>query len=400
MTQMLRIGGAVLCLAGLTFYGFNMNNPNPVRWAFLSAAVCIAALVWAWRGAPVHLCRMTLTGLVFVSYAALSLSWSPDWREGLLSFYNLAILFGVFLTVLHMDRQWLSKAVPVVASGAVAISVAGSILWPESIGLMGNENFHAEFLCLLIPFCLIGRVTWPETMTGAFCLMMGTLAAVMLFAVNPSDSNWAGAGGAAALFLIVLSLRYNVRGAILLLIGGSAFLWAMLNERVLTSINQRLELAYNTILMWWDNPIFGVGLGGFNYYYPDFQEAHVGLIQSRSMHTVWLFAGASHNEYIQALAVLGLVGIAPAVLFIWIALKHRATDPLGNWSLIAVSVLAGLCAVNFPLQNPTTAAIGAIALALALKPGEQIDLATMRGSYGRLRAYLRGRFNGRPIHTG
>jgi O-antigen ligase len=386
---MLRIGGAILCLAGLTFYGFNMNNPNPVRWALLSIVVAFGVLTW-------RSCAVSATVLAFWSYAALSLLWSPDWREGLLSLYHLTIALGLFLTVLHMDRKWLGRAIPIVASCAVAISTIGHIAWPESIGFMGNENFQAEFLCLLIPFCLIGRVTWPETMIGAFCLMMAALGAVMLFMVNPSDSKWAGIAGLAMLTLLMLVRRVHLLGLTLLLIGGSVSLWVLAGQRVLTSIAQRIELGFNTLLMWLDRPLFGSGLGGFNYLYPQYQEAHVGLIDSRSLHGVWLFAGATHNEYIQALAVFGLVGCALIAAFLWLALKQRASDPLANWSLISLSVLAGLSAVNFPLQNPSTAAIGAVALALALKPGEQIDLAKV----SRLVARLRLRVGWRQVHSG
>jgi O-antigen ligase len=400
MTRTLQTGGAILCLAGLTFYGINMNNPNPVRWALLSLIVCGSALVWAWRGAPVRLCAVTVSLFAFIAYAAASLLWSPDWREGLLSLYTLGISAGLFLTVLHADRLRLGRIVPVVASLAVAVSFVGSIYWPESIGLMGNENFQAEFLCLLIPFCLIGRVTWPEKMAGALCMMMGVLAVIILIALNPSDSKWAGAGGVFALMLLILARRANLLGVALLLIGGSAFLFAMLNERVLTSLNQRFELAYNTLLMWLDRPLFGAGIGGFNYYYPYYQEAHVGLIESRSMHTVWLFAGATHNEYVQSLAVFGLVGGASVAAFLYFALKQRASDPLANWSLISLAALAGLSAVNFPLQNPSTAAIGAIALAMALRPGESIETAKVARYAGRAGALLRSRLRWRESRTG
>jgi O-antigen ligase len=229
---------------------------------------------------------------------------------------------------------------------------------------------------------------------------MGTLAAVMLFAVNPSDSKWAGVGGISALAFLILTRRANIPGLILLLIGGSVSLWVLTGQRVLTSIAQRLELGYNSLLMWWENPVFGVGIGGFNYYYPDFQEAHVGLIDSRSLHGVWLFAGATHNEYIQALAVFGIAGCLILAAFVWFALKNRATDPLANWSLITVAALCGLSAVNFPLQNPSTAAIGIIAMALALKPGEKIEFAKVSRPISRMCAYLRGRPDGAAVHTG
>jgi O-antigen ligase len=400
MTLILKIGGALTLLAGLTFYGFGMNDPNPVRWTALSGVVCLSALIWVWRGAPLHLSKMTLAAFAFLAYAALSLLWSPDWRQGVLSLYNLTILVGLFLSVLHMDRKWLGQAAPVVASLALAVSVAGTIFWPESIGLMGNENFQAEFLCLLVPFCLVGRVTWPETMIGAFCLMTAALAVVILIAVNPSDSKWAAIGGVCGLLLLSLARGYHLRGILILAAAGCAFLWFMLNQRVLTSINQRLELGYNTLLMWLDRPIFGTGLGGFNYLYPDYQEAHIGLIDSRSMHGVWLFAGATHNEYVQALAVFGVVGCIVIAAFIWLALKNRQSDPLANWSLVSLAALAGLSVVNFPLQNPATAAIGAVALALALKPGDKLDLAEVSRSLVRVRPRLCIRRDERSVHQG
>jgi O-antigen ligase len=393
--HMLRIGGALLCLAGLTFYGFNMNNPNPVRWACLSAVVCLALFVWTFRG-ELRVSRASVIALLFVAYAAMSLLWTPDWREGLLSLYNLVVLTGLFLTVQNMDREWLAKAVPVVASVAVMLSIAGTVMWPESIGLSGNENFQAEFLCLLIPSCLIGMTSWSEKTIGALCLMSAVLGSVVLFGLNASDAKWAGLGGLAGLLILALGTS-RPRGALIMLVSGSLALWILLSQRVLTSIGQRLELGYNTILMWLEHPIFGTGIGGFGYYYPDFQEAHTGLINSRSMWGMWLFAGAAHNEYIQALAVFGVAGIVILGAFVWVAFKDRAADPLANWSLVVLSILAGLSAVNFPLQNPATAAIGVIALAMMLKPGEAFDVhSTVIGS----RDHHRVRGDGIPVDTG
>src|SRR3990167_7218649 len=124
MTRLIWTGGALMCLAGLLLFGFNSYNPNWMRWAAIDALIIGLAAFWALRGAVVRFCQPTWAVVAFFGYAALSLTWSPDWREGVLSLHVMFTLAALFLAVVYLDRSKTAIAVPCVASAAVTLSAA------------------------------------------------------------------------------------------------------------------------------------------------------------------------------------------------------------------------------------------------------------------------------------
>lgn len=392
MTRILWAGGALLCLASLSLYGFGMNNPAPMRWAALAALVSAAAVIWTWRGAPVRVSRTALAGLAFLIYAAASLLWSPDWREGVVSLYTLVLLAGLFLIVQHADRERLGLVAPLVATAAILISVVGEGMYPGTFGLTGNENFQSELLVMLIPVAFHGVVAWLEKTLGALCFMAVCVGIVAL-CFNESHAKWAGLAGLGAGSVLVMARHGFWRASAVCVIAGLAVLWFKAGSAS-QSIMQRLELGYNTLAMWADRPFFGTGLGGFNYLYPAYQEAHVGLIPSHTLYGVTLYAGAAHNEYLQALATFGLFGSGLFALFVITALVDRRTDLPVTGALFVLFILSGLSLVNFPLQNPATAVIGVVALATVASPDRTVSFAQAAVFVRRVLSFTAARRNG------
>lgn len=156
--------------------------------------------------------------------------------------------------------------------------------------------------------------------------------------------------------------------------------------RLQASVLHRLELAYNSLLMWLDHPLMGVGLGGFNHEYPLYQEAHSSMFDGRALHSVWVYAGAVHNEYLQVLVTFGLAGGLILAGLLLLAVMSIKLDWLGLGALVSLAGLAGVSLVGFPFQNATTAIIGVVCLALL---GDRIEtLGPVRGHIGRWFKFL------------
>lgn len=369
----------MLGLAGISFYNF--GDPNPGRWFALSLLAIAILAIWIWNG--MRLCRLSVIVFLFVGYSALSLLWSPDWRAGVLSLYGLCILSVLFVAAARIDRKTLTLAVPAVASLGVWISLIGGEFYPWTYGLHGNENFNVEFLMLATPLCLIGFRKW------------GIASAVVgggLVAIDEAATKYAGFVGLGALIVGFLIHAKQYRFAAIVSVAGliAIALIVIAGPQVPGSFLQRFELSYNTLLMWLDRP-FGAGLGSFDYLYPLYQERHLWLIESHTVYAPHLFAGAAHNEFVQGLAVFGLPG---AALLIWLICGKWRTDEAAVIGVVTVSILCGLCLVNFPFQNPATAALGVFALGLAIKR-ETADRALVPFRL------VRGRFDAwRSVDTG
>jgi hypothetical protein len=239
---------------------------------------------------------------------------------------------------------------------------------PDIHGGLGNENFQAEFLVLLAPLCLIGFFVF-EGIIGWLCLTVAVGTAAQAIFLTPSDAKWAGLIGL-ALFAASSRSKWVMAGTSASLLIGGLLLFESVT-RVQNSVLHRLELVYGTFMMWLDRPLLGAGAGSFNYLYPSYQDAHAKLFPGRALYNVTLYAGAAHNEFMQAIAIFGLVGCAIGGLAIWTVIRNRESDPVATLSLVALSMFAGLSLVGFPLQNPSTAILAVVALGLVAKPWER-----------------------------
>lgn len=368
MTQILQAGLSVFGLAGLVAYWHEAADPNPLRWLALSVLVAFGLVIWIQKGAKWPCSLVVTLCALLLGYSAVSLLWSPDWREGLLSFNKLALLVLLLVLVLHADRSWLEATMPMVAATASLISLAYTVHAPWSQGGMGNINFQAEFLLVIAPLAAAGFVTIGGG-RGWFCLIgaFAALAHVFIYAAKPTM--FAGLAGLAALigfWLVVNGFRRIALALAVLSCLAVVLIWS---DRVTLSLMQRVELTLNTLLIFRDHVLFGVGLGGFNYAYPSYQESSLWLLDAKTMPALYMYAGAAHNEFAQGLAVFGLAGCGLiAGILIWI-IRNRQRDILSLAGLASLSMLAGLSLVGFPLQNASTAILGVVALGALASPG-------------------------------
>ena len=98
-------------------------------------------------------------------------------------------------------------------------------------------------------------------------------------------------------------------------------------------VGRRKLMAFDTLRMWRDHPVLGVGMGAFEIAYPHYQSF---------ASDDWI--DHAHNDYIEALAETGLVG---AMLILWaLALFFRdafrdweqSSRPQASWIRLAAAI--------------------------------------------------------------
>ncbi len=339
------VAGALLVLAGL--YG-----DASFRW-FVLDIFAVFAVVWFLvnfvRNGVYSLGWAHFVALVFLAYAALSLLWSEDPRQGIFQLQGLAPLFVVFVAAPYLSVRALAL---LMAGGAVVLSIG---LGPEAG--FGNENFATEFILIAL---VLGFWRWR-----VLSLVIAVHAVIVLY-YNPSSIELVVFAVLGLAFLVWFARERGWPGWLFLAIASTlGSLALMVQPSLRLSAVFRLESIVNTLAMWAQAPFFGNGFGSFNYFYPVYQEFHSrwfrgGAIELGPSGHI----GAAHNEPIQLLAELGVVGAAIALVFLLLILRGWNTN-----ALLALLVVGAIALVEFPLQNPHTAMLTALALGLLAGKG-------------------------------
>ena len=271
------------------------------------------------------------------------------------------------------------------------ISSNGKLYWfyPVSHGgwIYGpyvNHNHYAGLMELLVPIPLVMALSRlaPEKERIA----AGIAAAVMVVTIFLSGSR----GGMIAIFVelvvfVIVLLRQ--RKSIGIAIGAAAFaivlvsMLAWLGGKELTSRvssissetrtelsgGMRLSIDRDGFRMFRNKPVLGWGLGTFPVVYP----------QYRSFYTNF-FVNEAHNDYLQLLCEMGLLGFGTMVWFL-IVLYRTALRKIGNWmsdvsSAVTLASTLGFTGIlvhsvlDFNLQIPGNAALFYALCTLAAAP--------------------------------
>lgn len=191
------LAGALLVGAS-AIYDLGTLSASVPRWLIVYAWACAACFLFAWRVWVVGfkgIDRIDLMALVLLSWAALSLSWSSDWRQGVLELTNCIALCAVFMYV-RRNPDGIQEAALV----AVFLAVFLHALAPEDWGGHGNRNFQTEMivLALCISFARKHLMVW---------LLAFGAAAWLLLLENPSKAEFVAVAG------ILLWKLYDWRNA-------------------------------------------------------------------------------------------------------------------------------------------------------------------------------------------
>ena len=366
---------AAAFVAACLLFGVGVSNPEIPRWAALHVFAALALLV-CWRG--FELPKGALWGLGLFVWAGLSLLWSVDWRGGAVELTHGLSLLAVFLVAACGGRSRIEMLArcwaPSIVTGAAILCFA----FPQWFGGFGNENFVVEFFAIALPFLILARgraLIVAATVSG--------LAGLWFIGSTPSNLKWlllASFGLAGLVFLYRCGFRWAawIIG-VAAVAGGLAT--GVIGPNMMGSVSARFEIAFNTLAMWLDSPLWGHGLGSFNVVYPNYQERHFAVFPQ--MGTVFgadmsYYAGAAHNEYAQVLADYGLIGFFLAGGLVW-SLARIPRDRLDIAALGSLFVVAAFSLVEFPLQNPQTGIIAAFAAGVYLNGRESIKVPRFAG---------------------
>ena len=122
-----------------------------------------------------------------------------------------------------------------------------------------------------------------------------------------------------------------------------------------SSIQARVQARQATWDLFLDKPLTGWGAGSFRHAFPIHQQNYPDIFRLNNKRVFcWDHA---HNDYVQALAELGVIGVLfPILALIWMAVKLCRLGTLSNPAFLLLTLGLGLTLahawVDFPLYNP------------------------------------------------
>ncbi len=322
-------------------------------------------------------------------------------------FFNcLAVFYISFL--MAKDRHYKKVLIyAIIATASVSAMYAllqytgHEFIWPQnlhhygsrSVSTFGNPTFIASFEVVIIILCLWGFSTAGTTLST---IAWGAVFSLNFFAllITQTRASWGGAG--VALFIyVIFALKKGLwkkvtAVAVLLFLLAWAFpklaynrdhptVWSRLNvetsdiSKLLesASVNQRFLIWEASYRMFKQSPILGHGWGSFEIRYP-IEQGKI-IAEKPEFAGLRTHANNSHNEILEQLSQLGLVGFSLFV-FIWAVFFYRTAKSYfaggGLLLLACVSGAAGFMAdnmlgvtLNFPM--PVMAFWAACGIAVA-----------------------------------
>jgi O-antigen ligase len=300
---------------------------------------------------------LALLGL-FIIWQSLSLLWSPDWTEGLhvggLWFcFAILVITGLF-ALSSKSAEWLYYSMTVVT----LILAGGQFLEYRMFGdvtrgLFFNHGITSELLALVLPLQIVLFLTTPRRsllILSSIALCTGTAALLMTL------RRGAILGMVVALVLIGLSLatkllraQHRIRLAVIgiAIVVGIGGLLLFRREQLITRLRSAVTIQVaaggapgeygltSRMTKWittWEaakhNFVFGLGVGGFPARYSEYRRYFV----ENPQYAKWAAASEpedydevrnpyAHNEYLQILAELGIIGLVLLCAFWWVVAR-------------------------------------------------------------------------------
>ena len=390
------------------------------RWPRLivleSATLLMFALWWARNAAHTRTPsrRITVPLLAFVLWQILSLIWAYNPVEALIRVNQLLTmcLFAYSCAWLLDERAIHHVMMAAGISGVMVAVICICQYWGlaferiPSVGqpsaTFGYRNYLATYLIVVIPITTAGYVSEKSRLQLAY----GAATALLLGALLCTRTRGAWAGLAAALILFVLGMiatrnpanilhgwtaRRVVGGVTILVVAATIGLTspqmtktgkfgfdeqksdavtAVRSAFSISSSRGRTTVWTNTLGMIADNPILGVGLGGWQFTYPEYDR---GLSVTTNV-----APQRPHNDPVWILAETGLVGLGLYLALMLSTLQvafsaWRSQAPSRDYTIalgLSVSAYIVHSCFSYPLERVASTglvffAIGAIA---ALNP--------------------------------
>ena len=259
------------------------------------------------------------------------------------------------------------------------VSANGRIYWTRIPRMGGwiygpyvNHNHYAGIMELLVPIPLVFSLSRLVPERGR--ILAGIAAAIMIGTIFLSGSR----GGMIAIFAelaVLATVLFRQKRRVRIAIAAGAFavvlvsLLSWLGGKELTarvssissetrteiSGGMRLSIDRDALQMFRRKPVLGWGLRTFPVVYPQFRSFYTNF-----------FVNEAHNDYMQLLTEMGLLGFAVMLWFL-IVLYRRALGKIGNWTTqvtgaVTLACMLGVTGIlvhsvfDFNLQIPANAA--------------------------------------------
>lgn len=401
-SQRATLAGTVLLygIFGLLLFGpLAFGTTEPWSIFLMEAGSAALFLVWIWkqvleeemtvRWNPLFL-PMAVFGLLVITQLVFRKSAYPhDTVSTALLYFSYAMLCFLARQALLRGSQARTLAVVFSVYGAAlagfaliqGISSNGKLYWLRTpsnggwiYGPYVNHNHYAGLMEMLVPIPLILSLTrLASSRTRAIA---ASAAAIMVVTIFLSGSRGGMLAAVAELVILGVLLAKQKRGmrtrtavgvGVFLVIVIGMVTWVggeSLMKRVESTDPSHSELASDIrpqinrdgLRMFLKKPVLGWGLGTFPVVYPQFRSFYTNF-----------FVNEAHNDYLQLLVEMGLLGFATMVWFL-VTLYTQAIKKTANWTseiggATTLACLIGLTgilihsAVDFNLQIPANAAL-------------------------------------------
>ena len=329
-------------------------------WAALAGVVTLQILLHA----AVYIHGTIAAGLQAAAYFLIFLvaAGTLAEAENRKAFGRTLAIFGTLLAFWSVLQGFAS---PTKLYGLRATRAGGIVYGPYV-----NHSHYAGLMEMLAPFALV--LAFRKNLSRQVRIQWGLAGLLMAASIFLSESRGGMVAFAAefVVFAIILIQQHSKNRAATTLVAAMAFFtififWmgaGELEARLATfrhpgvSIHTRFQIAQDTLQMWRSHPWLGFGLGNFTRAYPQF----------RSFYTDEL-VNAAHNDYLQFLSELGILGFG-AILWFLLAVLGRGLRNVHDWSsssshsarlaaLLGVVGIAVHSLTDFNLQIPANAAL-------------------------------------------
>ena len=359
----------------------------------LLVVACLQRRARLWLPRSSVLLPLTL----IVAWAALSIFWSVGRYDAVRAvlIWAAAWLAAVLVLLIAGSETAQRRLLLAIAAAAVPVAILAMLQYLFGIdwiiqyappsGTLGNKNMLGQYVALTMPvmFCFFltaQRRAWLWISAGATACMAVTMV------YTQSRAAWVVLileALLAAGLLLRLRLKYRINplqelekkialGCMLVLIAGLSALspigssgeaaysrYASRAAAVSGTFGTRYVMWRNSVPMWQEHVLFGVGIGNWQNWYEKYQSAY-----RQDQAILGTLHANAHNDYVQFVCQLGAVGLG---LLLWmmvvVVLLFRRTlrsfkSDSGTNSVVMLGPLIGLVGigtsalVSFPFQQP------------------------------------------------
>jgi hypothetical protein len=355
--------------------------------------------------------------------AVVSLAGTPAPGEGMYA----ALFLGAMLTVMILAGSLASRE-PLLDAVMIAASIAGlygiaqylgfdPVDWashfrPRVFSTLGNPVFFGNYLAAVFPLVFARWLVTEREETKDLLTLLLAVLALGIF-LSWTRSSWFGLGvgtlvqvgllaaDARGRALFAANRTWLLSAAVAGLIGFTLVSSASVGGRPPVPVLERLTDAVNPqgysarfrllnaevcARIARDHPFFGTGLGGYCAEYPLRRlrtRAAIGspghFFASQEMY--------AHDDHLQILAELGIVGLGLWIWFLacalrWAAAVHRSGDWYGLAAAGVIATVAADGCMNFPLRVVPSSWVFFVSIGL-LAAGRERPLGALSESSSR-----------------